>query len=86
MRQPCRHAVAQISRLTPPGTTVMCEKPKTHEVETPVEPLTPQTLEVIQEALQGLHFGQVLLVVHEGVVVQVERTERKRLSRNGEVL
>ena len=42
------------------------------------------TLKVVKESLQGLRFGQVLLIVHEGAVVQVERTERKRISRTGE--
>jgi hypothetical protein len=35
----------------------------------------------IEEALRGLQFGQVILTVQDGVVVQVERTERRRFQR-----
>jgi hypothetical protein len=37
----------------------------------------------IQEALRGLRFGQVTVTVQDGVVVQLERIERKRLPRAG---
>jgi hypothetical protein len=40
------------------------------------------SLRRIVEALQGLRFGEVTVVVQDGVVVQVERTERVRV-RNG---
>jgi hypothetical protein len=36
-------------------------------------------LERIAEALRGLRFGEVTIVVQDGVVVQVERTERMRI-------
>ena len=35
----------------------------------------------IEESLRGLQFGQVTVVVQDGVVVQVERTERRRFQR-----
>jgi len=35
-------------------------------------------LQKVEEALRGLAFGTVTLVVQDGVVVQVERTERRR--------
>ena len=35
----------------------------------------------IQTALRGLKFGTVTAVVQDGVVVQVERTEKIRLER-----
>jgi hypothetical protein len=41
----------------------------------------PQVLARIQEALQGLQHGQVTVIVQDGVVVQVERTEKLRLPR-----
>lgn len=63
----------------------MADNFQTPDTESPADSLTPAALEHIQLALRGLRFGQVLIVVHEGVIVQVERTERKRLSRNGEV-
>jgi hypothetical protein len=41
----------------------------------------PQALEHIRHALRGLRYGEVTVVVQDGVVVQVERLERKRLER-----
>ncbi len=38
----------------------------------------------IREALQGMRFGTVNIVVQDGVVVQIDRTEKKRLVRRGE--
>ncbi|HZZ73367.1 MAG TPA: YezD family protein [Pirellulales bacterium] len=40
-----------------------------------------QDLRVIREALQGLKFGSVTIVVQDGVIVQIDRTERRRLRR-----
>jgi hypothetical protein len=36
-------------------------------------------LEQIRDALRGLRFGVVSIVVQDGVVVQIERTEKRRL-------
>jgi hypothetical protein len=49
-------------------------------------PLAPDTnlrwtLQNLEDALRELQFGSVTLVVQDGVVVQVERTERKRYQR-----
>jgi hypothetical protein len=38
-------------------------------------------LEHIRRALAGLQFGQISVIVQDGVVVQVERVERKRFRR-----
>ena len=35
----------------------------------------------IGEALKGLRFGTVLAVVQDGVVVQIERTEKTRIDK-----
>jgi hypothetical protein len=35
---------------------------------------------VIKEKLGGLRYGQILLTVHDGRVVQIERTEKTRLE------
>lgn len=40
-----------------------------------------QALDQIRRALTGLQFGEVTVVVQDGVVVQVERTERRRLRK-----
>lgn len=45
--------------------------------------LDHEALEAIRQALRGLRFGQIVLVVQDGVVVQVDRTERRRLRLNG---
>ena len=36
----------------------------------------------IIKTLQGLRYGVVSIVVQDGVVVQIERTEKHRLRRN----
>ena len=52
-----------------------------------VPPLGPaldradQALDRIHAALRGLRYGTVTAVVQDGVVVQVERTEKIRLER-----
>ena len=40
-----------------------------------------EAFERIQAALRGMRFGTVTVVVQDGVVVQVERTEKIRLDR-----
>jgi hypothetical protein len=37
--------------------------------------------ERITSALNGLEYGSVQIVVHEGRIVQIERTERKRFDQ-----
>ncbi len=38
-----------------------------------------EAIDQIRQALQGLRFGEVSVIVQDGVVVQLERRERKRL-------
>jgi hypothetical protein len=38
-------------------------------------------VDAILEALRTLRFGAVQIVVHDGQVVQIERTEKVRLER-----
>ena len=45
------------------------------------EPNLRWTWQNVEDALRGLQFGSVTLLVQDGVVVQVERTERKRYQR-----
>ncbi len=42
--------------------------------------MSPRLLERVAEALAGLKYGAVQLVVHEGHVVRIERIERMRLT------
>jgi hypothetical protein len=39
-----------------------------------------ESIASVREALTGLRFGTVLLTVHEGRVVQIDVTEKKRLK------
>ena len=46
-----------------------------------------QELQQILDALRGLRFGSVNVIVQDGVVVQIDRTEKRRLrssQSNGE--
>ena len=40
-----------------------------------------RTLESVREALRELRFGTITVVVHEGEVVQIDRTEKLRVPR-----
>jgi hypothetical protein len=40
------------------------------------------TWQHLEDALRDLQFGAITLTVQDGVVVQVERTERKRYQRS----
>lgn len=42
-----------------------------------------QDLQHIREALRGLRFGTVNIIIQDGVVVQIDRTEKKRVRRAG---
>ncbi len=43
------------------------------------DPQFEEAIEQIRQALQGLRYGEVSVIVQDGVVVQLERRERKRL-------
>lgn len=38
-------------------------------------------LDKLRQALRGLRYGTVTLIVQDGIVVQVDRTEKLRLTR-----
>ena len=40
-----------------------------------------QALERVRDALKGLKYGVISIIVQDGVVVQVEKTEKVRLRR-----
>jgi hypothetical protein len=42
-------------------------------------PASPDWLAVVREKVEGLRYGVVQLVVHDGRVTQIERTEKTRL-------
>ncbi len=41
--------------------------------------LFEDAIDQIRQALRGLRFGEVSVIVQDGVVIQLERRERKRL-------
>jgi hypothetical protein len=45
--------------------------------------LDREAIDAIRQALRGLRYGQIVVIVQDGVVVQVDRTERRRLRLNG---
>jgi hypothetical protein len=40
-----------------------------------------QALERLREALRGLSFGTVTVTVQDGVIVQIDRTEKLRFDK-----
>lgn len=44
--------------------------------------LLEESIASVREALAGLKFGAISLTIHEGRVVQIDVTERKRLKPN----
>jgi hypothetical protein len=42
---------------------------------------TDPTWRLVQESLRGMQFGTVTLIVQDGVVIQVDRTEKTRVRR-----
>ena len=53
-------------------------KTETNSSATPV----PEWLELVRRQVASLRFGVVQIVVHDGQVAQVEKTERVRFDKN----
>jgi hypothetical protein len=68
-----RERIAEMSDKTPG---------KPPEIPRRDQPQLDVAFEHIREALVGLQFGEVLVVLQDGVIVQLERTERKRFRKN----
>ena len=56
---------------------------------TPLDPPSaslpsPDWLALVREKVEGLRYGVVQLVVHDGRVTQIERTEKTRLASTRE--
>jgi hypothetical protein len=41
-----------------------------------------EALHQIRDSLRGLRFGSVNIIVQDGVVIQIDRTEKRRLRGN----
>ena len=42
--------------------------------------ITGDTLQIIREHLERIRFGQIALTIHDGRVVQLDVTEKQRLT------
>ena len=51
---------------------------------TPSSLPSPDWLALVREKVEGLRYGVVQLVVHDGRVTQIERTEKTRLASSRE--
>jgi len=68
----------------------MCTKPTDGQSPSPAPTVPPErstteaeaALHRIDDALRGLRYGSVLAIVQDGVVVQIERTEKTRLDKS----
>ncbi len=57
------------------------EHRKDSAVVQPAPATSGTTLDRLADALRGLRFGSVVAIVQDGVVVQIERTEKTRFGR-----
>jgi hypothetical protein len=55
------------------------KKPRLEAGQAAEELAGQPALEHIQQALRGLRFGEVRVIVQDGVVVQIERLDKRRL-------
>jgi hypothetical protein len=60
-----------LSAMSEPKTEAKPETPTGHERE---------LLQMVVAALEGLRYGSVLLTVHDGRVVEIQRTEKLRVN------
>jgi hypothetical protein len=54
------------------------------ELVTPPGTAGPDWLALVREKVEGLRYGVVQLIVHDGRVTQIERTEKTRLNASRE--
>lgn len=43
--------------------------------------LTTDQVELVRAALEGLKYGEIVVVVHDGEIVQIARTEKLRTAK-----
>lgn len=60
----------------------MAESDQKSPSEPDVPILIEESLASVREALAGLRFGSIHLTIHEGRVVQLDVTEKRRLKPN----
>jgi hypothetical protein len=49
------------------------------QLEQPAPNDEPMDLEPIRAAIQGIRFGEVRIVIRDGVVMQIDRVEKRRI-------
>lgn len=47
------------------------------------QPISPDWLGIVREKVESLRYGVVQIVIHDGKVTQIERTEKTRLESKG---
>ncbi len=63
----------------------MMEASPTETATTPRPSVLPEpVLAALMEALRGVRFGTVTVIIQDGRVVQIDRTERRRLKAEGD--
>jgi hypothetical protein len=65
----------------PAGAKPMTTKPDRSQSQDP-DQIFEESIASVREALSGLKYGNVSVTVHEGRVVQIDVTEKKRLKPN----
>ena len=46
-----------------------------------LKPVATDAVQIVVDALRGLKFGTVKLIVQDGVLIRVERTENRQVAR-----
>lgn len=54
-----------------------------HAIHHPERDVDPDWIRIVREKVETLRYGVVQLVVHDGRVMQIERTEKTRLAQRG---
>jgi hypothetical protein len=64
------------------GGGVIVSDPISNQPKAPVAEQTGSTddaINQIRDSLRGLRFGSVNIIVQDGVIIQIDRTEKRRL-------
>lgn len=65
--------------MMPPKHTPTPSPPLAEPVDL-LAPMSDAVLKALSEALRGIRFGTVTVIIQDGRVVQIDRTERQRLK------
>jgi hypothetical protein len=67
------------------GGGVIVSEPISQQTKSPVaEQAAPadDAINQIRDSLRGLRFGSVNIIVQDGVIIQIDRTEKRRLRNS----